>query len=442
MSSPPRLSSSRLPLRRGDDGATDGGDVSPGTAPSGGGSVLGAVTSRANNESSATIVGDDGSAEMIVVGGSSSGVIAVGVVSSSPKQQLGDPRGPRLVSSPVSAGRRNHGTTVPTLPFEAIASIVTFLPITVGLVDRLCKPLTKNWDTLQCCCYQGNWSYLAQALAAGPVAFRRFFPKWFARNENYLDDIAANESVPERIRAALTNPSMAVRLDCVDLLEHLLAATPNVDVNSLFPYLTALGHPELDFGGNVVSKHLVAVAIDHGSRSSLELLLLRADIDVHSKASENEDFGDYQLVPSALVEAAESPHRMPLLQDIIRHPSFDPNRPFLHPRSGSMQTVLDHLIAMGVLYGDFQAYLVIMEMLIVAGADAHFRVEAGATTPYEYAWQLVASADREVSGRARRFANLMRTIPAAIRIGSVVRGHLARLRLLRQNSWMLNTHRI
>ena len=441
MNSPPRLTSSRLPFQRSDDDATDGGDVSPGTTASGGGNVLEAVTSRANNESSATIVGGDGSAEMNVVGGSPSGVIGVGVVSSSPKQQLGDSGGPRLVSSPGSAGRRNHGTTVPTLPIEAIARIVTFSPITVGLVDRLCKPLTKDWETLQCCYYQGNWSYLGQALAAGPGAFRRFFPKWFARNENYLDDIVANGSVPERIRAALTNPSMAVRLDCVDLLEHLLA-TPNVDVNSLFPCLTALGHPEQDFGGNAVSKHLVAVAIDHGSRSSLERLLLREDIDVHSMASENEDFGDYQLVPSALVEAAESPHKMPLLHDIIRHPSFDPNRPFLHPRSGSLQTVLDHVIAMGVLYGDFQAYLVIMEMLIVTGADAHFRVEAGIPTPYEYAWQLVASADGEVSGKARRFANIMRTIPAAIRIGSVVRGHLARLRLLRQNSWMLNTHRI
>ena len=191
-----------------------------------------------------------------------------------------------------------------------------------------------------------------------------------------------------------------------------------------------------------MSKHLVAVAIDHGSRSSLGRLLLREEIDVHSMASENEGCGDYQLVPSALVEAAESPHKMPLLHDIIRHPSFDPNRPFLHPRSGSLQTVLDHVIAMGVLYGDFQGYLVIMEMLIVTGVDAHIRVEAGIATPYEYARQLVASADREVSGKARRFVNIMRTIPAAIRIGSVVRGHLARLHLLRQNSWMLNTHRI
>lgn len=432
MSSSPRLSSSRLPLWCSNDGATDGGDVSPGTVASGAGNVLEAATSRANNESSATIVGGDGPVEVIVAGGRSIGSNGVGVVSSSPKQQLGGSGRPRLVSSQGSAGRRNQGITATTLlPFEAIARIVTFVPITAGLVDRLCKPLTRDWETLQCCYYQGNWSHLAQALAAGPSAFRRFFPKWLAHNENYLSDIAANESVPKCIRGILTNPSVAVRLDCADLLEHLLAATPKVDVNTLFPYLTALGHPEHDFGGNVVSKHLLAVAIEHGSRSSVELLLLREDIDVHSMASENEDFGDYQLVPSALVEAAESPHKMPLLQDVIRHPSFDPNRPFLHPRSGSVQTVLDHLIAMGVLYGDFRAYLVIMEMLIVAGADAHFRVEPGVTTPYEYARQLVASADREVSRKARRFVNIMRTIPAAIRIGSVVRGHLARLRLLR-----------
>ena len=98
MNSPPRLASSRLPFRRGDDDVTDGGDVSPGTTASGGGNVLEAVTSRANNESSATIVGGDGSAEMNVVGGSPSGVIGVGVVSSSPKKQLGDSGGPRTIS--------------------------------------------------------------------------------------------------------------------------------------------------------------------------------------------------------------------------------------------------------------------------------------------------------------------------------------------------------
>ena len=427
MSSPPHLSSSRLP-QRSNDVETDGGEVLPGT----GGNVLEAVTSRANNESSsAATVGGDGSVEMTVVMGRSSGTISVGVASSSPKQQLGDSEGPRLVvSSPVPAGHRNHETAATTLPFEVIARIFTFLPIAVGLVDTLIKPLTKDWETLQCCYYQGNWSCLVQALAAGPGAFRRFFPRWFARNENYSDVIAADGSVPELIRALLTNPSMAVRLDCVDLLKSLLAGTPNVDVNRLFPYLSALGHPEQDFRGNVVSKHLITVAIEHGSRSSFEYLLLREGVDIHSMASENDDFGDYQLVPWALVEAAESPRKMPLLQDIIRHPSFDPNRPIFHPRGGSMQTVLDHVVAMGILYGDFQAYLVVMEMLIVAGADAHFRVEAGMTTPYEYARHLVASADREVSGKASRFVNIMRTIPAAIRIGSVARGHLARLRLL------------
>lgn len=425
---PPCLSSPRLLVPRGGDDTMGGGNASPVTAASGGGNVLEAVTSRANNESSGN-VGGNGSAQVLVVG--SSGAIGVGVVPSSPKQQLGDSGRPRLVavSSPGSAGWRNHGTTTTNLPFEVIARIVTFLPITTGLVDRLCKPLTKDCETLQCYYYQANWSYLAQALAAGPGAFRRFFPKWLVRNKNYLDDIATNESVPERIRALLTNPALAVRLDCVDLLEHLLASSP--DVNGLFPYLTALGRPERDFGGNLVSKHLLAIAVEHCSRSSLALLLLREDIDVHSMASENEDFGDYQLVPWALVEAAESPQKMPLFHDITRHPSFDPNYPFLHPRSGSMQTILDHVIAMGVLYGDFQAYLVIMEMLIVAGADSHFRVELGVTTPYEYARQLVASADREVSGKARKFANLMRAIPAAIRIASLIRGHLARLRLLR-----------
>ena len=145
MSSSPRLSSSRLPLRCSNDGATDGGDVSPGTAASGAGNVLEAATSRANNESSVTIVGGDGPVEVIVAGGRSIGSNGVGVVSSSPKQQLGGSGRPRLVSSQGSAGRRNQGTTATTLlPFEAIARIVTF----VVIHDQMEKYLLRHANPL------------------------------------------------------------------------------------------------------------------------------------------------------------------------------------------------------------------------------------------------------------------------------------------------------
>ena len=338
----------------------------------------------------------------------------------------------RAVGAAAPRGTTSGGTPPSStpLPVEVLALVATFASISCNLLDKLCElhQQEKDREALERCYYHRNWSFLEQLLAMGPDHFCKQFSNWFCHNGEYFEDIKTDSSVSMCTRSVLTNPSLSARVDCVLLLEHLLDKI-GVDVNDLHPYLTSRGNPEFDFYGSAVSKHLLAIAAEHNSSECFKYILSREDTDVHRLASENEDMGDLFVAQLVLDEAVQFPQtKIPFFRSLLRHLSFDPNRAFVDPQRETSQTILDFAVRRGVLIANVHItpYLQVTEMLIVAGADVHNRAEVGVPSPYERARFWAAHDDREASANAREFVDIMRKIPAAIRISSMIRGHLTR----------------
>lgn len=228
-----------------------------------------------------------------------------------------------------------------TLPFEVYVKISQFVAPDLGQLARLVAVLPPAKREYFLTCYlKDNWSFLVHALLSeeeGEGTFRQRFRLWFSRNFNYLETLETDIEVPPVVRRVLTNPAIAILLDCVDLLRHILDNT-DANVNGMWWYLLTK-----DPGPRSLLTQ--AIILDRGV--CVDYLLSRNDLDVHAVDD---------LAPRRdplvffIISIATMPRVEKYLLRVLQHPSCDINRS--HPTVSPRLTMLDNAVHRAILETD------------------------------------------------------------------------------------------
>ena len=159
--------------------------------------------------------------------------------------------------------------------------------------------------------------------------FRQRFPLWFSHNPNYLEVLETDFEVPLFVRHALTNPCVAILVDCVDLLRYILDNT-DADVNGMY----LLGRPTDDRPRSLLEH---AILLDQSACA--EYLLSRNDLDVHTV---NLEPSRDPVVFTIFFLATLHPWIEKYLLRVLIHCSCDINR--FHPTESPRLTLLDDAV--------------------------------------------------------------------------------------------------
>lgn len=111
--------------------------------------------------------------------------------------------------------------------------------------------------------------------------------------------------------------------------------------------------------------------------------------------------------------------------------TVDVNRSFFIRDDGPRSTILAYAVceAFGLTLAVAVEQMAAMKMILAAGANPHLSPDVKGESPFEFAQRYLAHGSQDEARRAQDVLALLRIVPAAVRIASMVRGCLTRRRL-------------
>lgn len=308
------------------------------------------------------------------------------------------------------------------MPFELCVKIARSAPYSSGLVDKIwwSLPPTQRELFLRCY-YRCNWAYLQEALPYNNhsiFSFNDLFSTWLNYNEDFPDTIVTATGIPTHLRGILTNPAFSVLYGSVLLLRHILEKT-NTDVNGLHCLRE----------GDDQAHLIVFLIIREGGPCAEYLLSRRSGVDVFRHILSDDG---RPVVVQALRSAVESCQKLRIFQQVLQHPSCDVNRRFFIRDDGPRSTILAYAVREAIWFDAGSGrgkQMAAMKMILVAGANPHLSPDVRRESPFEFAQRYLAHGSQDEARRAQDVLTLLRIVPAAVRIASMVRGYLTRRRL-------------